>query len=166
MDIKITFSQGKKCSRCGVVKPVADFPPDKTCKDGLRPECRDCHNKARRRKRMFIRYAKRGTKTPMMASDLFSEVYQNRELRDYIKAIVKQSGRGNKVLEDDMQEAAWVRISFMQSGKSLDAMKAAAYRAVEQERKKFWAGLYFEGITFQELMSAEEWSMWSSGCGE
>jgi hypothetical protein len=102
----------------------------------------------------------------MMASELFAEVYRNRELRDYIKALARQRGRGNKTLEDDMVEAAWVRISFMQSGKSLDAMKNAAYRAIEAERWKFWAEVYHEGISFAELLTAEEWAMWTHGCGE
>lgn len=32
----------KACTRCGVEKPHADFPPSKTALDGRKAECRDC----------------------------------------------------------------------------------------------------------------------------
>lgn len=33
----------KKCRRCGIEKPAAEFARDKTRKDGLAYECRTCH---------------------------------------------------------------------------------------------------------------------------
>jgi len=36
----------KICRKCGVVKPLADFAPDKRNKDGKGARCRRCHNAA------------------------------------------------------------------------------------------------------------------------
>jgi 5-methylcytosine-specific restriction endonuclease McrA len=33
----------KKCSKCGVEKPLDQFHKQKNCKDGLKPECKVCH---------------------------------------------------------------------------------------------------------------------------
>jgi len=35
----------KKCTSCGEVKMLTEFPKDKGCKDGLRPNCRVCKSK-------------------------------------------------------------------------------------------------------------------------
>jgi hypothetical protein len=36
----------KRCSRCGVWKQAADFPPDRKPRSGLSSWCRACHNAA------------------------------------------------------------------------------------------------------------------------
>lgn len=39
----------KQCSTCRRKLPLSDFHKDRTQKDGLRPQCRDCKNTASRR---------------------------------------------------------------------------------------------------------------------
>ena len=41
----------KKCTKCGETKPATAeyFHPQKECKGGLRPDCRQCHNKNSRK---------------------------------------------------------------------------------------------------------------------
>jgi hypothetical protein len=39
----------RTCTRCENEKPEADFYAEKTCFDGLRPECKDCTKKAKLR---------------------------------------------------------------------------------------------------------------------
>lgn len=34
----------KRCSKCRVEKPLADFPSNNSRKDGLNPSCRKCHS--------------------------------------------------------------------------------------------------------------------------
>jgi len=34
----------KTCNKCGVEKSIEEFGHHPTCRDGLRPECRDCKN--------------------------------------------------------------------------------------------------------------------------
>lgn len=34
----------KRCGDCGMVKPLADFPRNRRCKDGRHTYCRPCHN--------------------------------------------------------------------------------------------------------------------------
>ena len=164
MDIKITFTQYKKCTRCGVIKPLGDFQLDKTKADGHRYQCRDCRNATKQRKRIFLKYSKRGTDLPMMSDEFFKDCYKNQELTDYIKNLAGQRSRGNIGLESDMRQSAWVRIAFLRPGASMERMKESAYKAVEAERWKHWARWYHEGISFAELLTAEEWAMWSSGC--
>lgn len=164
MKIKVTVQQGKKCTRCGEIKPLGLFPLDKTKPDGHRPQCRACHNESKQRKRIFVKYAKRGTDSPMMSNEFFEKCYKDRELKDYIKTLAGQRSRGNCGLEADMEQAAWVRIAFLRSGASIERMKDAAYKAIEAERWKHWARWYHEGLTFDELLSHEEWAMWASGC--
>jgi Autographiviridae endonuclease VII len=33
----------RTCSKCGELKPETEFYAEKTCKDGLRPDCKACH---------------------------------------------------------------------------------------------------------------------------
>lgn len=33
----------KKCSKCGVEKPLTDYGKNTSSKDGLRPNCKDCN---------------------------------------------------------------------------------------------------------------------------
>lgn len=41
----------KKCSRCGVTKPIDAFNRDRTNRDGRRYECRDCTRREQTRNR-------------------------------------------------------------------------------------------------------------------
>ena len=56
--IPVTKEGGKKCNKCKVEKPLADFARNTSRPDGLHPECRVCE-KARRmaRKTNEIDYA-------------------------------------------------------------------------------------------------------------
>ncbi len=154
----------KTCTKCGKAKKIADFPIDNQHPDGHKAQCRDCYNASRRHKRIFIKFSKRGTKTPMMSAELFDHFYNCPELVSFIRDLARSRARGNVSLEDEMIQAAWIRIGFMQAGHDIECLKRQAERAIEQERKKHWARWYHEGITFQELLSSEEWVMWSSGC--
>lgn len=40
----------KRCSKCGLEKPLGDFCPNKGGRDGRRPECKTCHLAERARK--------------------------------------------------------------------------------------------------------------------
>lgn len=42
------MDQSKTCARCGIVKPVAEFPKGKRWRDGLFPYCRECKRAADR----------------------------------------------------------------------------------------------------------------------
>lgn len=44
-------TQEKKCSSCGMTKPIEDFPRNRRVKDGPHSYCKPCHN---RRGREFI----------------------------------------------------------------------------------------------------------------
>ena len=39
----------KTCSKCHQVKPLEDFTVNNAARDGRRPECKPCRNKAKRR---------------------------------------------------------------------------------------------------------------------
>ena len=39
----MTDEPTKKCSKCGRELPVSEFYKNKSCKDGLRPYCKECH---------------------------------------------------------------------------------------------------------------------------
>jgi 5-methylcytosine-specific restriction endonuclease McrA len=41
----------KACSKCGEVKPLGEFPPDKRKRLGVASACRQCYSRARRRNR-------------------------------------------------------------------------------------------------------------------
>lgn len=45
MKIKVTVQQGKKCTRCGEIKPLGMFPVDTKSPDGRRAECPVCGGK-------------------------------------------------------------------------------------------------------------------------
>lgn len=62
-----------------------------------------------------------------------------------------------------MGASAWIRIAFSPEGSSLDSLKEEARKAIDGEKRKHWAKRYFEGISFQELWSYEEWDMWTKG---
>ena len=38
----------KRCKKCGVIKPLSDFYREKGCRDGHRPECKDCNLAAKK----------------------------------------------------------------------------------------------------------------------
>jgi hypothetical protein len=40
----------KRCKRCGEVKPLSDFYRESGCRDGHRPECKECNLAARKAK--------------------------------------------------------------------------------------------------------------------
>jgi len=42
MSVKLSTSESKKCTKCGVEKPHADFHKDKAKKDGLKSRCKSC----------------------------------------------------------------------------------------------------------------------------
>lgn len=45
----------KKCSCCGQVKPLSDFPVNKGCKDGHTGQCKKCKVKLARERRNLNR---------------------------------------------------------------------------------------------------------------
>jgi len=145
--------------------PLGRFQTDKSKTDGHRPECRDCRSDARRKKYGTIHLGRHRPETPMMSNELFDHLYRNDDLRGFVKDLARQRSRGNDSLMRDMIDAAWIRIAFQRSGFSTERLKEIAERAIECERKKHWARHFYEGITFQELLSAEEWAMWTTGCG-
>jgi hypothetical protein len=42
------MSEAKECSLCRTVKPTSEFNRDRQRSDGLRPQCRSCHNAVKR----------------------------------------------------------------------------------------------------------------------
>ena len=164
MHLSITITRFKTCTRCGKDKPLGAFQLNKASTDGHRTECRECNLFLRQRKRLFNKYEKHRAHTAMMSDEAFEIIYKDREIRDYVNNLSSTRSRGNRALQSDMRQAAWVRIAFLEDGSDIDKLKYTAERAIEAERWKHWAKWYHEGLSYAELMSHEEWDMWTTGC--
>jgi len=49
----------KKCTKCGIEKPLSEFGKDSHQKSGLKPRCKECIERVRRKKKFEIEQDKR-----------------------------------------------------------------------------------------------------------
>ena len=153
----------KICRRCKKELPVNMFSPDVKNKDKLHSFCKTCRAEMKRRKGSLARHNKIIQGVTISSSGIFDLYYHDRDLTKYIHDLARGRSKNNDDLMDTMIAQAWIRIAFSKPDLSIDCLKRIAERAIETERKKHWALWYFEGISFDELLSYEEYGMWMKG---
>jgi hypothetical protein len=139
------------------------FSPDARNKDKHQAFCKQCRAEIKRRKGSIARHNKQIQDVTISASGIFDLYYYDRDLTKYIHDLARVRSKNNDDLMDTMIAQAWIRIAFSKPDLSIDCLKRIAERAIETERKKHWALRFFEGISFDELLSYEENEMWKKG---
>jgi len=111
-----TCTDSKTCIRCGVAKPLDQFPPERRNRDGRRADCRPCRNsfEARRRDPVVERAKARERRRKKMA-EVHGERYasQSREGRRDMRWAHRQWRRGktglqaggNRLIIDEMVQS-------------------------------------------------------------
>jgi hypothetical protein len=159
----LEFIKKKICRKCHKELTMDMFSPDKRNRDGVRSICKPCQADMKRRKESLARHNKLIREVTISSTGVFDIYYHNRDLTTYIHDLARSRSKNNDDLMDTMIAQAWIRIAFSKPDTDIDALKRVANRAIETERKKHWALKYFEGISFDELLSREECNMWEKG---
>lgn len=81
------MSEVKRCTRCGEVRPLAEYPPDKRRRDGRDSRCRACHAERVRE----ARWAKQGI-PPEEWPRLHRKVNRKTERQHIMRELAKQHG--------------------------------------------------------------------------
>ena len=108
----------KKCTGCGEVKDYAEFPRNKSKKDGLQSQCKSCHRRYREENREAKRdYNRRYREENLEAElerrpryreeNLEAELERHRRYHEEHREVLNEIGkRRNKKINDAMREIA------------------------------------------------------------
>lgn len=149
----------KKCSMCGVEKPVSAFSPKSF-------RCKPCHReymRERRRKKKLIDPGKVHADGPAMdTNEVFDALYEDEALKHWIKTEAVIQSRGDWEEAKDFMQEAWGAIAQCMGGKSIGYYKEIARKKIEHCRWKNRASKLYQLDPIEEMDSAE-YATWKSG---
>jgi len=175
------MSTTKYCPTCAEIKSVEKFRKDKSRPDGREWRCGECareaariRNRKRQQKDTERKRKARGAKrekrvkqaltSPMMADELFEQVYRDRDLALHIESVAREHAGRNEDLFKSLQQDAWIRIAMHPDGQSIEALKIIAGRAIRSAKRRVYYRIKYR-VSDLETMSREEYQIWAHGVG-
>lgn len=173
-DLKTVTMQEKKCTKCGAIKPVNEFPPSKRNKIGLRSNCRNCagekHKEYRHTKKGLITkiyscqklhserrghnppdYTKQELKEWCFSQKLFHELYDNWKANGFQKNDVPSCDR-----TDDYQGYSLDRLQLMTWKENRDKGHRDIENGVNNKHSKAVVGVNIKTGEVLEFYSTRE----------
>lgn len=99
----------KVCTKCGRMKPLSEFSKDKTKKEGLKTQCKDCMNKANaewraKRKKVFARLKREEVKMEREAEKRLKEMYNPKPAK--FEVVIDKLTHESKPLAKSVKQVA------------------------------------------------------------